>query len=170
MTVDAAPGEPPADAQRPAETAGPLAGDTPDDLETAVRRVEQELGALFARIRSGWREASSTVHPELQPFGYQVLTSIESGRATTAGAIMERLQTDKSTVSRQVRRLEELGLVESVPDPADRRARILAATPLARERITRARAKYQSNMGDRLRDWSEEDLARFSELLGRLGR
>jgi DNA-binding MarR family transcriptional regulator len=138
-------------------------------LEAAVARVEQELGRLFARIRVGWREAAATVHPDLQPLGYQVLTSIASGKATSASAIIERLQTDKSAVSRQVRQLEELGLVESVPDPDDRRARVLVATPLAQERVAVARARYEGRIGERLRTWSADDLDHFGELLGALG-
>ncbi|GEK86677.1 MarR family winged helix-turn-helix transcriptional regulator [Microbacterium aerolatum] len=140
------------------------------DLENAVTRVEQELGRLFARIRVGWREAAVTVHPDLQPLGYQVLISIASGKATSAGAIIERLQTDKSGVSRQVRQLEELGLVESMPDPEDRRARVLVATDLAQERIAIARERYEGRIGERLRSWSAADLDHFVELLGALGR
>ena len=52
---------------------------------------------------------------DLQPLGYQVLVAIASGKATSATAIVDRLQTDKSAVSRHVRQLEDLGLVESRP-------------------------------------------------------
>lgn len=138
-------------------------------LDQAVTRVEQELGRLFARIRVSWREAAATVHPELQPLGYQVLTSIASGKATSAGAIIERLQTDKSAVSRQVRQLEQLGLVESVPDPEDRRARVLVATDLAQERVALARSRYEGRIGERLRNWTADDLDHFAELLAALG-
>jgi len=139
-------------------------------VEQAVARVEHELGRLFARIRVGWREAAVTVHPELQPLGYQVLVSITKGDATTAGAIIERLQTDKSAVSRQVRQLEALGLVESIRDPDDRRARVLVATDLARERVAIARAAYESRLAERLKSWSAHDLDRVAELLDALGR
>lgn len=143
-----------------------------DDLtvDQAVTRVEQELGRLFARIRVGWREAAVTVHPDLQPLGYQVLVSITKGEATSAGAIIERLQTDKSAVSRQVRQLEALGLIESIRDPDDRRARLLVATDLARERVAAARAAYESRLAERLRAWSARDLEHFAELLDALGR
>ncbi|MDT0158227.1 MarR family transcriptional regulator [Microbacterium sp. ARD32] len=139
-------------------------------LDDAVIQVEQGLGRLFARIRVGWREAAATVHPDLPAFGYQVLVAIESGKATSAGAIIERLQTDKSTVSRQVRQLEELGLVTSIPDPADRRARVLVATELAQQRVATARAAYHGRLGERLRAWSADDLTHFAELLDSLGR
>lgn len=139
------------------------------DLDQAISRVEHELGRLFARIRVSWREAATTVHPDLQPLGYQVLTSIATGAATSAGAIIERLQTDKSAVSRQVRQLEELGLVESVRDADDRRARVLVATDLAQERVALARSRYEARLGERLRRWSAEDLDHFAELLAEFG-
>lgn len=138
-------------------------------LDAAIARVEQELGRLFARIRVGWREAAATVHPDLQPLGYQVLTSIATGKATSAGAIIDRLQTDKSAVSRQVRQLEEWGLIESVRDPNDRRARLLVATPLAQERVEIARSRYHDRIGERLRAWSADDVDHFAELIHDLG-
>lgn len=143
--------------------------DEPSDLDLAVARVEHELAGLIARIRVSWREAAVTVHPDLQPLGYQVLTSIATGKATSAGAIIERLQTDKSAVSRQVRQLEELGLVESVRDPDDRRARVLVATDLAQERVAAARARYEERLGERLKAWSADDLDHVADLLASLG-
>lgn len=139
------------------------------ELDAAVHRVEHELGRLIARIRVRWREAALTVHPELQPLGYQVLTSIATGKATSAGAIIERLQTDKSAVSRQVRQLEQLGLVESIRDPHDRRARVLVATELAQERVALARSQYESRLETRLRRWTADDLDHFTRLLSELG-
>jgi len=139
-------------------------------LDAAVHRVEHELGRLFARIRVGWREAAATVHPDLQPLGYQVLVSIVNGQASTAGELIERLQTDKSAVSRQVRQLTDLGLVESVRDADDRRSRVLVATDLAVERVAKARAVYEGRLGERLRTWSAADLDHFADLLDALGR
>lgn len=141
---------------------------TEPDLDRAVTRVEQELGRFIGRIRVDLREAAVTVHPDLQPLGYQVLASIATGKATSAGAIIERLRTDKSAVSRQVGQLEQWGLVESVRDPDDRRAKVLVATDLARERIAIARSRYEERIGDRLRKWSAEDVDHFADLLAEL--
>ncbi len=149
----------------PAEPVDAAIDGSEPERDAAVIRVEHELSRLFARIRIGWREAAATVHPDLQPLGYQVLTSIASGKATSASAIIERLQTDKSAVSRQVRQLEQLGLVESIRDPEDRRARVLVATPLAQEKVAQARAKYEGRIGERLKRWSAEDLDHFADLL-----
>lgn len=158
-----------ASSDEPAPTGAPAAATETVDLDAAVSRVEHELGRLFARIRVSWREAATTVHPDLQPLGYQVLTSIATGKATSAGAIIDRLQTDKTAVSRHVRQLEQLGLVESVPDPSDRRARVLVATELAQERVALARSRYEARLGERLRRWTAEDLDHFAELLAAFG-
>ena len=151
--------------------AGLSAGDLPaESRDAAIGRLEQELGGVIGRIRASWRDAAAQVHPDLQPLGYQVLVAIAGGKATSATAIVERLQTDKSAVSRQVRHLEDLGLVESRPDADDRRARVLAATHVARERLAAARRRYQHRMSDRLSQWSVDDLGRASDVLRDLAR
>lgn len=158
-----------------ATTADPASADaaTAADAQArdgAIARLEQELGAVFGRVRASWRDAATEVHPDLQPLGYQVLAAIASGKATSASAIVERLQTDKSAVSRQVRQLEDLGLVESRPAPDDRRARVLEATDVARERLAAARRRFQHRMSDRLSQWSVDDLGRASDVLRDLAR
>lgn len=157
------------------DACGAAAGIGTDDLpaesrDAAIGRLEQELGGVIGRIRASWRDAAAQVHPDLQPLGYQVLVAIASGKATSATAIVDRLQTDKSAVSRHVRQLEDLGLVESRPDADDRRARVLAATDTARERLALARRRYQTRMGERLTHWSVDDLGRVADLLRDLAR
>ena len=68
-----------------------------------------------------------------------------------------------------MRQLEQLGLVESVPDPEDRRARVLVATELAQERVALARSRYEGRIGERLRNWTAADLDHFADLLAGLG-
>ena len=141
----------------------------PEDHAAALRVGQALVAEAHALQKEGsdeavglWRDAAAQVHPDLQPLGYQVLVAIASGKATSATAIVDRLQTDKSAVSRHVRQLEDLGLVESRPDADDRRARVLAATDTARERLALARRRYQTRMGERLTHWSVDDLGRVS--------
>lgn len=138
------------------------------EVSAAVGEVEQQLGALFARARAGWRAAATSVHPGLQPLGYQVLALLVNGRADSAGAIVEALQVDKSVVSRQIRMLEEYGLVESHPDPADGRARVLQPTPLAIERVAQARSAYRTRLATALDDSSPDELRQFADMLHKL--
>ena len=103
--------------------------------DAAVAAVEQQMSALFNRVRSSWKDQAVAVHPDLQPVGFKILAQLVRGGPSHAGVLADLLQTDKSIVSRQVRIMEGLGLVESREDPADGRARVLAATPLALEKV-----------------------------------
>ena len=53
---------------------------------------------------------------------------------------------DKSVVSRQVRMLEELGLLESRADERDGRLRVLTAAPRALEMLAALRADHAERM------------------------
>ncbi|MEO5744355.1 MAG: MarR family winged helix-turn-helix transcriptional regulator [Terracoccus sp.] len=138
------------------------------ETEAAIAEVEAQLGMLFTRVRTMWKDAAHRVHPDLQPVGYKLLANLVRTGSCNAGALAEQLATDKSVISRQVKLMEELGLVESIPDPADGRARILTATPEAVVKINAIRDSNQALLRSRLSDWSDDDLVRFSSLLGRL--
>jgi DNA-binding MarR family transcriptional regulator len=74
----------------------------------------------------------------------------------------------RSTMTSQVRRLEDLGLVEREADPRDGRAALVRATRpgVARHRRTKqtARRVYERL----LVDWSEEDLRAAAQVARRL--
>lgn len=142
------------------------AADTAAD--EAIADVEGQLSALFNRVRSNWRDYAASVHPELQPAGYKILGHLVRQGPAHAGVLAEQLHTDKSVISRQVRLMEQLGLVESTADASDGRARVLVATPLAVEKVTAIRRTNQAKFYELLRTWPEDDIRKFAELLGRL--
>jgi DNA-binding MarR family transcriptional regulator len=75
---------------------------------------------------------------------------------------------DHSTVSRQVAKLEELGLVIRYPDPNDRRVRVAAVTPKAKaltEALDEARQRLWS---EALASWSSSDRRDLSRLVRKL--
>jgi DNA-binding MarR family transcriptional regulator len=75
---------------------------------------------------------------------------------------------DLSTVSRQVRALEELGLVGRTPDPDDRRAYLLEPTAAGQALVGDVKATFSRLVDLALADWSESDRATLTSLLGRL--
>jgi hypothetical protein len=121
------------------------------DRDAAIARLEQDFGALFARIRLNWREAAATVHPDLQPLGYRVLAALADGTVTSAGEIIDRFQTDKSAVSRQLRQLEELGLVEVDPTPS---TAVPASWPSPTSRVSASRRPAAIARPVSARDWT----------------
>lgn len=117
------------------------------DVETALGDLQTHLNLIFARTRTLWRESAARISPELQVGGYKLLTFIDRAGAVNAHELAERFEMDKSVVSRQVRMLEELGLIESRPDERDGRLRVLTATPSA----CAALAELRRDHGVRLR-------------------
>ena len=134
-------------------------------LDDAIDEAEDQLGLLFGRVRTVYKDSAIQIHPDLQPVGYKLLAAIVRAGQTTAGALAEAHDTDKSVVSRQVRMLEEAGLVVSQPDDRDGRARVLTPTPIATERVREVRTQQRNNLRERLRTRSQQEIETFTELL-----
>jgi DNA-binding MarR family transcriptional regulator len=105
------------------------------DVDETFAEFQERLNLVFAKARSLWKEAAARIHPELQPSGYKLLTFIARAGSANAHRLAECFEMDKSVVSRQVRMLEDLGLLESRPDDQDGRQRVLTATPAACEAL-----------------------------------
>lgn len=84
-----------------------------------------------------------------------------------ASALAEALHFDPSTVSRQVASLVKDGFIERRADPDDGRASILVATDKADAVLEEQNKEREQHMAAMLKDWSEDDLATFAELLRR---
>jgi len=75
---------------------------------------------------------------------------------------------DHTTVSRQVAKLESLGLVTREPDPNDRRIRVAATTTKARELTQALDAARQRLWTQALSTWSPADRRNLVRLLRKL--
>ena len=135
------------------------------DADEVIADVEEQLGLLFGRVRALWKDSAAQIHPELQPVGYKILSSIVRQGETNAYVLAQLLDTDKSVVSRQVKMLEDAGLVESREDPRDRRARVLTATPDAIDKVRELRARQQERLRDLLRTRPIDDVRAFASML-----
>jgi DNA-binding MarR family transcriptional regulator len=147
--------------------------DTRDELEDAhaqaVRVLEIEMSGLVARFRQTVREAADRLSPGLHPGAYKTFVTIAQREPVTPSALAEHLVVDKGLLSRTVRLLEDLGLVERRPDPDDGRSSLLSLTPDGRERLTRARASHPSSLMERLSHWDVADVRQLAVLLHALG-
>ena len=137
----------------------------PESIDAAIVDAEDQLSLLFGRVRSVYKDAAAQIHPDLKPVGYKILSVIVRTGEINAGALAESLDTDKSVVSRQVRMLEDAGLVSSRPDEKDGRARVLTATPHAVERVRSVRLQQRNHLRDLLRSRPEDDVRAFASML-----
>lgn len=132
-----------------------------------LRSLEQEVGVLIRRVRRVIGERAEAVHPQLQPASYLMLGYLADHGPLRASAMAEVFDIDKGAISRQVTHLEELGLVDRTPDPADGRASLVAASADAARRLEDVAAMRRRYLDERLSDWPEERLGRFAAELGR---
>jgi len=139
--------------------------ETGDQVDEAIAQVEEQLSVLFSRARLLFKENAARIHPDLRPVGYKILSTIVRLGETNASVLADMLETDKAVVSRQVRMLEESGLVVSRSDAKDGRARVLSATPAAIERITAVRAEQQDRLRGLLRSRPEHEVRDFAAML-----
>ena len=135
-----------------------------DDLLTGL---EQEVGVMVRRIRRIIRERAQAVHPELQSSSYLMLSWLHQHGPQRASAMVEAFCIDKGAISRQIQHLVDLGLVERAPDPVDGRATLVSPTADAGARMAAVNDERRQWLDERLRDWSDDELADIVALLGR---
>jgi DNA-binding MarR family transcriptional regulator len=81
--------------------------------------------------------------------------------------LADRLMTDLSVVSRRVRALRGRGLIKSVPDPADRRAQLVALSPAGAAMLDTLRASTGESIAKAMSGWTVTDLRTLAEMLSR---
>ena len=144
--------------------------DAPVDQHGAFVRLEREIGLLLRRSRAISTRLAGQLHPDLDGAAYGLLALLEDAGPLRASDLVIRLGLDKSTVSRQVSTLVELGLVDRAADPADGRAQVLTPSAEGSARLAEIRDVRRARWETDLSGWPAEDVATLAELLSRLNR
>ena len=108
-------------------------------------RAESERADLAAMLLPLTRALIDAEAPVLRAggvamWGYTVLTLLANGPMRTQAALARTAGADKTRIIPVLDELQERGLIERRPDPADRRVRLLAITPAGRRAYNRTRA------------------------------
>jgi DNA-binding MarR family transcriptional regulator len=140
------------------------------DSHQAFVGLEREIGLLLRRSRAISARLARELHPDLDGAAYGLLALLQDAGPLRASDLVARLGLDKSTVSRQVASLVDLGLVDRAADPADGRAQVLTASAEGAARLARIREVRRARWEADLTDWPAQDVANLGELLGRLNR
>jgi DNA-binding MarR family transcriptional regulator len=96
-----------------------------------------------------------------------IINCVACGGPIRTTAIAEVVQSDPSTVSRQVASLVNEGLLERRADPVDGRASLLVITPKGEAAYREIEGVRNEHFAGMLSGWSERDLRRFTALLRR---
>jgi len=140
-------------------------GDTDaTDLRAVLPRIMQ-LGTLLNRSGLGER-AMKRIGADLDRPGLSILLALHmTGKAMRVGEIAERMQVAGPHVTRHLHVLERRQLVRGLPDPDDRRARLVELTPGGAEIADRYITTLLGWFGDALSGWAPEDRRTFYDLL-----
>jgi DNA-binding MarR family transcriptional regulator len=131
-------------------------------------RVERELGLLLRRAHSSSTAVAARVHPDLDAAAYPLLVRIGKDPGIRSSELADHVGVGRATISRQVRRLEDLGLVSRRPDPDDSRGQQLELTPEGARRLTEAQEARRAWLRSALSSWDEGAVATLATSLERL--
>jgi len=132
-----------------------------------IPQIVSEFSQVFAFTRGRWSHYAEEIHPDLKGVGMMMLQTILRKGAVTATELGQLLTLDKATVSRQVAKLREIGLVAAEPSAEDRRVILLSATAETRAAIDGLQGLTAAAYQERFADWSAGDLAELQRLLHR---
>lgn len=132
--------------------------------------LSQELDFLIARMRA---IGSARANHALKPLGlkvrsYSVLSLACDDISPTQRDLAEFLSLDPSQIVPLVDGLEADGLVQRMPDPADRRSKVVIATEAGRTCYAQARKATARSEAETLSPLDESERTQLRELLGRV--
>ena len=146
-----------------------LLSDSPDlapvPVETA--RIAEQFTRLvrsFTRMR---QQFLAEAKHDVERSAAVVLRCLANEGPLRASSVAEKVDSDPSTVSRQVAVLVRDGLVERRADPDDGRASLLVLTDKAGEVLAEHDELRNRHFALMLADWSEADRRTFAALLER---
>ena len=146
----------------PAAVAAPPVPVGPD--VTAVADTFVKLMRTFVRTRS--RLLAAAKH-DVEWSAHMLLRYLSMEGPMRSSVLAERVESDPSTVSRQVAALVRDGLVERRADPEDGRATLLVPTAKADTILREQNEIRLQHFGRMLAGWSADDLRTFAALLAR---
>ncbi|MEU3985008.1 MarR family transcriptional regulator [Streptomyces sp. NPDC026672] len=141
---------------------------TPSGADQEFLSLERELTVLLRRARASQGEMAREVHPDLETAAYGLLARLDEQGAQRATELAAYIGVGKATMSRQLRALEQLGLVAREPDPADGRAWLVALTETGRGRVGKVREARRGRYVSQLAHWDRREVAELARLLRRL--
>ncbi|MBO0895861.1 MULTISPECIES: MarR family winged helix-turn-helix transcriptional regulator [Arthrobacter] len=129
------------------------------------------VGSVYDQIDAIYRRAvarSRRINAPLTQVEQSLLAFIGGNPGCRATDIASAFSLNRSTVSRQIHALAELGLVvEGDSDSQPRRGRALSVTEEGADRLKRSLAIHREAVRNRLDGWSEAELRDFAAALER---
>jgi DNA-binding MarR family transcriptional regulator len=135
-------------------------------MRTLAARQYRMIYDIYVLLDDGDRRILRTFNLNTSQFSVLMLLDAEHGWRLTD--LSERLLFDKSTVTRIIDRLEQMGLVRRIADPSDRRVQRVLLTPSGVSLCEHAHAAHERSLEQRLAVLDPEEQHCLQALLGKL--
>jgi DNA-binding MarR family transcriptional regulator len=132
-----------------------------------VSAVADNFSTLMRSFLKARKQMLAAAAHDVEWSAHIVLKCLASEGALRSSAISELIESDPSTVSRQVAALVKDGLVERRADPEDGRASLLVLTEKADQVVRDHDDVRDSHYAKMLAGWNGSDLRVFADLLER---
>ena len=133
------------------------------DIRTGLTRLQRLLSSR--RVHAGMAGAARVALPQQ---AMNVLRALGDSEPIPVGDLARSARMDTGAVSRQVRVLEEEGLVERQASPQHGSIVLVVATPSGRKLASRFEKVRNAQLTRALADWTDEERITLGELLVRL--
>ena len=133
---------------------------------SGTQQLGDELVRVIKLMKAAWARSPAPSVGGLDHSAYPILFVL-SREPQRMGDLAEAIQSDPSTVSRQVAGLTRAGYVDRSPDPLDGRAQLLRLTPDGHEVIRLARQHREAWLNELLAEWTDHEISTFTTLLGK---
>lgn len=128
-------------------------------------KLGEELNMILSASHALNVRAASRFDSSLQPAAFLIVRWLFSFGPTSATVLSESTAMDRSSVSRLVNQLKNLGYVKSEQSPSDRRGVLLSLTEFGQQRTMAALKEKESVFYERIAKWDDSKLEKFIELL-----
>jgi DNA-binding MarR family transcriptional regulator len=139
-------------------------------MTTPGGEIAETLGHLLRRSTRArlYSRLTAGLDSSLDEATYPVISGLARYGPRSAAQLAADIGIDRSVVSRHATRLERAGLIERLPDPADRRATLLSLTGPGHRAVHQMRQRLADAFDEYLAAWPPGEAARFAANLRRL--
>lgn len=136
----------------------------------ARKTTRPDLAAMLVRLARQTVAAEQPVLDahDLSMWGYVVLGELDGAPVRTQAALAEAIGADKTRIIATLDELQHHGYIERIPDPDDRRVRLLEITEAGRSLKNAVRQELQSGEERWLGELASADRAVFLRVLEQL--
>ena len=124
-----------------------------------------ELNALISASHALNVRTAAVFDSTLQPAAFLIIRWLLSYGPVKATVLAQATAMDRSSVTRLVTQLKQLGYVKSETHPQDNRGILLSLTDYGREKALYAIKEKEIEFNKRIANWENTELETFIELL-----